>query len=295
MNVPPNGDTYRKVLQPFANLNVTAKYTPEMRVYISAGGFWNYTSSGMVWIDYAGGSSPTITAPASNAKWVIVTMNTSGAIVLIDGATSSSPAVPAIPRGRIPLAAIYIQSTAVKITSDMIFDIRPTGFDVVPKSHIDLENTTTAGCHTIAAITDLQTTLDTLATTASVTSGLATKADVGGTGETTFKLNQDQTGSPSSNVMLEIERGALTNVNIRWNEADDVWEYTNDGATYVSFADLFINDGTADIMIKVYDQDDEPTLDTDHKAAIWIDSNDSDRVYLVFRRGTGDQVKTELT
>jgi hypothetical protein len=45
----------------------------------------------------------------------------------------------------------------------------------------------------------------------------------------------------------------------------------------------------------VYSQDAEPTLDEDHKMCIWIDTNDSDRVYLVFRRGSGDQVQIELT
>jgi len=44
----------------------------------------------------------------------------------------------------------------------------------------------------------------------------------------------------------------------------------------------------------VYSQDGEPTLDTDHKMCIWIDTDDSDRVYLVFRRGSADQVKIEL-
>lgn len=51
---------------------------------------------------------------------------------------------------------------------------------------------------------------------------------------------------------------------------------------------------TNEIKIKVYSQDDEPTLSEDQKMAIWIDTNDSNRVYLVFRRGSGDQVSTEL-
>ncbi len=50
-----------------------------------------------------------------------------------------------------------------------------------------------------------------------------------------------------------------------------------------------------ELTIKVYSQDAEPTLDTDNKLAMWIDTNDSSRTYLVFRRGTGDQVKVELT
>ena len=45
----------------------------------------------------------------------------------------------------------------------------------------------------------------------------------------------------------------------------------------------------------VYSQDAEPTLDEDHKLCVWIDTNDSNRVYLLFRRGSGDHVKVELT
>ena len=49
-----------------------------------------------------------------------------------------------------------------------------------------------------------------------------------------------------------------------------------------------------EIKIKVYSQDDEPVLSADHKMAVWIDTDDSNRVYLVFRRGSGDQVAIEL-
>ena len=49
-----------------------------------------------------------------------------------------------------------------------------------------------------------------------------------------------------------------------------------------------------EIKIKVYSQDSEPTLDSNHKMAIWIDTNDSNKVYLVFRRDSEDHVKIEL-
>jgi len=58
-------------------------------------------------------------------------------------------------------------------------------------------------------------------------------------------------------------------------------------------ASVYINDGTEDLMMKTYSQPTEPTLDTDNKAAFWIDGDD--KVYLIFRRGDGDQVKIELT
>ena len=49
-----------------------------------------------------------------------------------------------------------------------------------------------------------------------------------------------------------------------------------------------------EIAIKVYSQDEEPTLSADQKMAVWMDTNDSDKVYLLFRRGSEDQVKVEL-
>ena len=40
------------------------------------------------------------------------------------------------------------------------------------------------------------------------------------------------TGTPSENAGIRIMRGDSANVSIRWNEATDKWEFTNDGTTY---------------------------------------------------------------
>ena len=45
-------------------------------------------------------------------------------------------------------------------------------------------------------------------------------------------LNSNETGTPSQNGGIEIERGTSTNVTLRWNETNDVWEFTNDGTNY---------------------------------------------------------------
>jgi len=50
----------------------------------------------------------------------------------------------------------------------------------------------------------------------------------------------------------------------------------------------------SEIAIKLYSQNSEPTLSADNTLAIWIDTDDSNRVYLLYRRGTGDQVAVEL-
>lgn len=46
--------------------------------------------------------------------------------------------------------------------------------------------------------------------------------------------------------------------------------------------------------IRPYDQAAEPTLERDHDLGVWLDSDDLDTPYLVFRRGSGDQVKAEI-
>jgi hypothetical protein len=45
-------------------------------------------------------------------------------------------------------------------------------------------------------------------------------------------MNSDVTGTPSDNVSFTVERGTSDNVEIRWNETGDAWQFTNDGTTY---------------------------------------------------------------
>ena len=40
------------------------------------------------------------------------------------------------------------------------------------------------------------------------------------------------TGSPTENAGIRIKRGDSADVQLRWNESDDKWQFTNDGSTY---------------------------------------------------------------
>ena len=86
-------------------------------------------------------------------------------------------------------------------------------------------------------------------------------------GDNIIKLNSDETGTPSQNAGIEIERGTSTNVAFRWNETSDVWQFTNDGTTYNNL-------GTADIV-----NDTTPqlggNLDTNSKTIEFADSTGS--------------------
>jgi len=45
-------------------------------------------------------------------------------------------------------------------------------------------------------------------------------------------LNSNETGTPSQNAGIEVERGTSTNRSLIWNESTDQWEFTNDGTTF---------------------------------------------------------------
>lgn len=292
-NVPLYGDEYRKLFGNLATLSPTAQDEPNLTVKISAGGFWSFLDGVAAYVEYVGGSSPTISVPASNARWVVVTLNQSGMVVNIDGDIAASPVLPTIPRNRYPIALVYVATGTTKITNDMVFDARPIFANPV-RSHLDLMDLTEAGCHSTAAITGLDALLATFPTTTDLASGLLTKADTGGTTAVTFKLNKDHTGAPASDCAFEVERGASTNVAVMWDEAAEVWKYTNDGATWYTLSGAYYNDGSQALKLKQTVAATTPPVLTDGQSQIWVNSDDN-KVYLIFKPTGLTQVKVELT
>jgi len=55
---------------------------------------------------------------------------------------------------------------------------------------------------------------------------------------TTLTMNSDETVAPSQNVSFVVERGTANNVDIRWNESTDKWQWTNDGTSYSDFGQI---------------------------------------------------------
>jgi hypothetical protein len=208
ISIPPKGDADKKIGAYLAPLSVQAQDVPNMTVKIRAGTFYN--TSGVA-VEYAGGNSPAISAPASNAKWVIVGINDNASISLVHGTASASPVLPTMPNGTMPLAFCYVVSTATSLGNDRVFDARPLfqSTNSVPNLEDELADRPT--------FTDLS-------------NGLATKADLDGTPEYTWCLNN--TDGPQSDALVIVKRGVAPDVSIRWNETLDQWEITNDGATF---------------------------------------------------------------
>ena len=62
-------------------------------------------------------------------------------------------------------------------------------------------------------------------------------------GDNIITLNSDETGTPSQNAGIEVERGSATNVVLRWNETSDKWQITNDGSSYQNLGESeLVND-----------------------------------------------------
>ena len=61
---------------------------------------------------------------------------------------------------------------------------------------------------------------------------------------TEIVINDGQTGTPSQNGSIRIDRGNEPDTTLRWNEATDKWEWTNDGTNYYNLNNYTLSVGT---------------------------------------------------
>lgn len=104
---------------------VTAQATPNMTVAVAAG------LARVVGrrVAVAGGTATIGAANATNPRHDLVTIDTAGTLAVVAGTpapitSTSEPAYPAIPAGRLVLAAIYVPAAATAITTSMVTDKR---------------------------------------------------------------------------------------------------------------------------------------------------------------------------
>ena len=89
------------------------------------------------------------------------------------------------------------------------------------------ETVTTLSASTLAITGDLTVS----GTTTSINS---TVLDVN---DNKITLNSDYTADPTQDAGLVINRGTATDVELRWNETTDKWQFTEDGSTYITLRD----------------------------------------------------------
>lgn len=220
LSLPPKGSSSKKLGSYFAPLKVVAQALPNMTVKISEGTFWTSTNEHM---EYIGGTSPTIAAPTSDAKWVLVTVKSTGLLNIVDGTASGTPVLPdsSTYKDELPLAAVFIGDTTTAITNDMIYDLRPLW--TIPPDSIS------------------QAQIDGLATITYVDNADLLKADNDGTSEQNFNLDSTDVFSDSGIYVGLISNNNSSNPGIRFNETASIgsppvvtalWEFTNDGSTW---------------------------------------------------------------
>lgn len=93
------------------DLRAKAQATPDMTLIVASGEV--YVVGALV--SYAGGNSPSFTAPGSNNRIDILTINASGTLAVTQGVAGASPTAPTAPTGTMPICTVYLKSTSTSI------------------------------------------------------------------------------------------------------------------------------------------------------------------------------------
>ena len=90
--------------------------TPDLTLQVEAGNIY----FGSTLVEYAGGNSPSFTAPTTNPRIDILSINDSGTLVRTAGDEDASPTAPTVPAGEIPIAQVFnrVGQTSITDTDD---------------------------------------------------------------------------------------------------------------------------------------------------------------------------------
>jgi hypothetical protein len=97
------------------NLRAEAQSSPDMTVLVKAGqGFLGHKR-----VEIADTNSGTFTAPVSNSRIDVVSMTSTGGLIITQGTATVSPVIPNFPNNNIPICAVWLHhdSTVINNTS----------------------------------------------------------------------------------------------------------------------------------------------------------------------------------
>lgn len=103
--------------------------SPNMTLYVEPG---TVSVDGTL-VYFAGGNTGTFTAPVSNNRIDVVTIDSAGTIAITQGTPGASPTAPAVPANKCPIAYVYVRSTSTTLrdtdggsaTGYIYHDLRP--------------------------------------------------------------------------------------------------------------------------------------------------------------------------
>ena len=187
---------------------------------------WEFTNDGSTWIPFIGEASilSSLSVNDTTAATALSSLayNSTSGVFTFDGVSVGD------------IQGLYTNGTGVFFNVVGDLTTISIGQDVSTTANVTFNDVTVNGTLNSDDIT---------ASTVTVTGNLIVNGTTTTVNTETINLadniillNSNETGAPSQDAGIEVERGTSTNVSLRWNETNDEWEFTNDGTTYYALS-----------------------------------------------------------